>query len=233
MSIFTKTKQRIRRRKLTRLGVIPSFRKNSKLFGGDHGWVIDESKIKSDSVIYSVGVGSNIDFDLALINEFNVVIHAFDPTPRSVEWVKNQSLPDNFKFHPIGLAAENGTMNFFPPARASSTHFSPVKRYDEDDKDLITAPVKNLETIASELNHNFIDLLKMDIEGAEYEVIDSLISNGVSINQILIEFHHMYKGIPINKTIQAVRKLEKMGFELFNISQRTYEFSFIKKDLSS
>ena len=43
----------------------------------------------------------------------------------------------------------------------------------------------------------------------------------------------MYKGIPINKTIQAIRKLEKMGFELFNISQRTYEFSFLKKDLSS
>jgi len=60
MSIFTKTKQRIRRRKLTRLGVIPSFRKNSKLFGGDHGWVIDESKIKSDSVVYSVGVGSTL-----------------------------------------------------------------------------------------------------------------------------------------------------------------------------
>jgi hypothetical protein len=52
----------------------------------------------------------------------------------------------------------------------------------------------------------------------------------VSINQILIEFHHMYKTIPISKTIEAINKLEDMGFELFNISQRTYEFSFINKN---
>ena len=69
----------------------------------------------------------------------------------------------------------------------------------------------------------------MDIEGAEYEVIDSLLACDVSINQILIEFHHMYKTIPISKTIEAINKLEGMGFELFNISQRTYEFSFINK----
>jgi len=72
----------------------------------------------------------------------------------------------------------------------------------------------------------------MDIEGAEYAVIDSLQTSKISINQILIEFHHMYKGIPIERTISSIEKLESMGFELFNISQRTYEFSFIRKDLN-
>lgn len=70
----------------------------------------------------------------------------------------------------------------------------------------------------------------MDIEGAEYEVIDSLEKSKIQINQILIEFHHMYKGIPISKTIKAIEKLQRMGFELFNISQRTYEFSFIRNE---
>ena len=230
MSIFTKTKQKIRRRQLTKLGIKTSVCKNSKLFGGSHGWVIDESKISKDSVVYSIGVGSNIDFDIALIEKFSLVVHAFDPTPRSIKWVESQSLTKNFRFYPVGLAGQNGTMNFFPPARKSSTHFSPVKRYDEDDKDIIVAPVKNLETIASDLGHNSIDLLKMDIEGAEYEVIDSLEKSKIQINQILIEFHHMYKGIPISKTIKAIEKLQRMGFELFNISQRTYEFSFIRNE---
>lgn len=232
MSIFTKTKQKIRRRKLTKLGVETSFCKNSKLFGGDHGWVLDESKISEDSVIYSVGVGSNIDFDIALIKRFNLVVHAFDPTPRSIEWVENQSITKNFKFYPLGLGGKDGTMNFFPPARESSTHFSPVKRYDEGDGDLITAPVKSLTSIASDLGHNHIDLLKMDIEGAEYEVIDSLQTSKITVDQILVEFHHMYKGIPIERTIDAIEKLKEIGFELFNISQRTYEFSFIRKDLN-
>ena len=228
MSIFTKSKQRFRLNKLKQLGIEPVSCKTSSLYGGDHGWVVDESLLNKESVIYSVGVGSNIDFDLELINSFGATVHAFDPTPRSIEWVKNQQLPKHFIFHPFGLSAENGHMDFFPPSKASSTHFSPIDRYG-DTNNVVRAPVKDIDTIASELNHKEIDLLKMDIEGAEYEVIEALPKNRVAINQILIEFHHMYKGIPISKTVDAISTLSNLGFELFNISQRTYEFSFRKK----
>jgi len=230
MSIFTKSKQRFRRHKLKQLGIEPVSCKTSALYGGDHGWVVDESLLNKESVIYSVGVGSNIDFDLELINSFGATVHAFDPTPRSIEWVKSQKLPKHFIFHPFGLSAENGHMDFFPPAKASSTHFSPIDRYG-DTNNVVRAPVKDIDTIASELNHKEIDLLKMDIEGAEYEVIEALPKNRVAINQILIEFHHMYKGIPISKTVDAISTLSNLGFELFNISQRTYEFSFRKKGM--
>ena len=71
----------------------------------------------------------------------------------------------------------------------------------------------------------------MDIEGAEYEVIKTLPNSEININQILIEFHHMYKGISISQTVEAINILEKLGFELFNISQRAYEFSFKKREL--
>ena len=230
MSIFTKSKQRFRRHKLKQLGIEPVSCKTSALYGGDHGWVVDESLLNRESVIYSVGVGSNIDFDIELINSFGATVHAFDPTPRSIEWVKNQQLPKHFIFHPFGLSAENGHMDFFPPAKASSTHFSPIDRYG-DTNNIVRAPVKDIDTIASELKHKEIDLLKMDIEGAEYEVIEALQKNRVAINQILIEFHHMYKGVPISKTVDAISTLSNLGFELFNISQRTYEFSFRKKGM--
>ena len=230
MSIFTKSKQRFRRHKLKQLGIEPVSCNASALYGGDHGWVVDESLLNKESVIYSVGVGSNIDFDLELINSFGATVHAFDPTPRSIEWVKDQQLPKHFIFHPFGLSAENGHMDFFPPSKASSTHFSPIDRYG-DTNNVVRAPVKDIDTIASELNHKEIDLLKMDIEGAEYEVIEALPKNRVAINQILIEFHHMYKGIPISKTVEAISTLSNLGFELFNISQRTYEFSFRKKGM--
>ena len=45
MSIFTKTKQGFRRRKLKNFGVIPKEINTSKLYGGDHGWVVDNSKL--------------------------------------------------------------------------------------------------------------------------------------------------------------------------------------------
>ena len=36
-------------------------------------------------------------------------------------------------------------------------------------------------------------------------------------------------GISLKDTLQAIDKLRELNFELFNISQRTYEFSFRKK----
>ena len=40
-----------------------------------------------------------------------------------------------------------------------------------------------------ENGHSHLDLLKMDIEGAEFEVIDSIIEDQVPINILCIEFH--------------------------------------------
>ena len=228
MSIFTKTKQRFRRKRLFDLGIIPKEIDTAKLYGGNHGWVVDYSKLNSNSVVYSVGVGSNIDFDLALIEELKLAVYAFDPTPRSIEWIKKQSLSKSFKFIPVGLGSNDGEMEFFPPRKESSTHFSPIDRYDNLGVETIKAHVKTLKSLAQEFGHQTIDLLKMDIEGAEYDVIDNLEEQGVEINQILIEFHHMYKGISLDDTKNAIDKLRKLGFELFHISQRTYEFSFRK-----
>lgn len=228
MSIFTKTKQRFRRKRLFDLGIIPKEIDTAKLYGGNHGWVVDYSKLNSNSVVYSVGVGSNIDFDLALIEELKLAVYAFDPTPRSIEWIKKQSLSKSFKFIPVGLGSNDGEMEFFPPRKESSTHFSPIDRYDNLGVETIKAPVKTLKSLVQEFGHQTIDLLKMDIEGAEYDVIDNLEEQGVEINQILIEFHHMYKGISLDDTKNAIDKLRKLGFELFHISQRTYEFSFRK-----
>ena len=228
MSIFTKTKQRFRRKRLFDLGIIPKEIDTAKLYGGNHGWVVDYSKLNSNSVVYSVGVGSNIDFDLALIEELKLAVYAFDPTPRSIEWIKKQSLSKSFKFIPVGLGSNDGEMEFFPPRKESSTHFSPIDRYDNLGVETIKAPVTTLKSLAQEFGHQTIDLLKMDIEGAEYDVIDNLEEQGVEINQILIEFHHMYKGISLDDTKNAIDKLRKLGFELFHISQRTYEFSFRK-----
>jgi len=228
MSIFTKTKQKYRRKKLEKNGVTPIKISTSKLYGGSHGWVVDYSRLNSDSVVYSVGVGSNIDFDLALIEDLGLKVYAFDPTPRSIKWVEKQDLPEKFNFYPIGLGSNNGEMEFFPPSKDSSTHFSPIDRYKHKNVKTIKAPVKNLGSICEEFDHQVVDLLKIDIEGAEYEVIETLDQQGVTINQILIEFHHMYKGIELKDTLNAIDTLKRLNFELFNISQRTYELSFRK-----
>src|SRR6266852_566546 len=46
---------------------------NKQSFGGEgHAWAVDPSRLSKDSVVYSVGVGDDISFDLALIERFGL-----------------------------------------------------------------------------------------------------------------------------------------------------------------
>ena len=87
--------------------------------------------------------------------------------------------------------------------------------------------MKTLTTTMQELGHNSIDLLKMDIEGSEYAVIEEICSRGIDVKQILIEFHHHFDNISVSSTKSAVKKLSQMGYQVFNISPNGHEVSFL------
>jgi len=93
-------------------------------------------------------------------------------------------------------------------------------------KESIFVKVESLSTIMQRLGHKEIDLLKMDIEGAEYKVIDDLIKDKLPIRQIAVEFHHRFREFGILKTRQYVKKLRNTGFRLFYVSPSGEEFSF-------
>lgn len=52
--------------------------------------------------------------------------------------------------------------------------------------------MKRLTDIVQELGHSHIDILKIDIEGSEYKILDSILSAPVQIDQILIEIHERF-----------------------------------------
>lgn len=156
-------------------------------FGTDYGgWAIDTSKISEDSVIYSFGVGTDISFDLELINKFQVRVFAFDPTPRCLDWISTQNLNENFIFHPVGISDFDGKSFFNFPPNDIWVSFSETKTTSENS---VACEVKTLKSIMSLFNHTEIDILKMDIEGSEYHVIPNIINNNIYPKQILVEFH--------------------------------------------
>jgi len=188
-------------------------------------YFVEPTRLNSESIVYSVGVGDNIDFDLALITRFGMQIHAFDPTPRSLEWLQSQDLPDQFHFHPWGLADFDGSAVFHPPANAKFVSYTLM---DQDSSEGDTsAPVKRLQTTMEALGHDGLDLLKMDIEGAEYGVIDDLLQSGIQVQQLLIEFHHRCAGVGTSKTRNAITALNRSGFKIFYVSPTGMEYSFL------
>ena len=77
-------------------------------------------------------------------------------------------------------------------------------------------------------NHDKIDVLKMDIEGSEYEVIEHIKKHQIDIKQILVEFHPHLEIHGRMKTLKAINKLEAMGYHCYGRSDSLLEYSFIK-----
>ena len=194
--------------------------------GNEHArWCISPSGISPRSVVYSFGIGQDVSFDLELIRLFGVSVHAFDPTPRSIEWLKFQDLPQQFVFHDYGIAEYDGTATFNPPDNLAHVSYSVVPR-TEGSGPTVNAPVRRLTTIMETLGHRSVDLLKMDIEGAEYSVIRDLLSSQIQVDQLLVEFHHERPEIGLVKTRQTVEQLNSAGFRIFDVSPSGQEFSF-------
>jgi FkbM family methyltransferase len=188
-------------------------------------WVICPDHIDKGSVVYLFGAGTDISFDTELVEKFGVNVHIFDPTPKSIEFVKARNPGPFVHFDPTGLADFTGETLFYLPENPD--HVSATMDRKKNSQEYVTVRVERLADIMKRYGHQQIDLLKMDIEGAEYGVISDLLASGIKVGQLLVEFHHRFPDIGINKTKIAIRELRKAGFALFNVSEIGEEFSFI------
>ncbi len=189
------------------------------------GWWLFPEELNASSIVYSVGIGENLTFDLALIERFGLTMHAFDPTPHALAYVASRSWPPELKVHPWGLAHYDGTAGFRPstdPREPSHTLLEDPER----EVDAVVGSVYRLESLASRLGHAAIDVLKMDIEGAEYEVIEDLSRSAIRPTQILVEFHHRFHGVGVARTNSAIRLLREIGYGLYSVSESGREYSF-------
>ena len=186
-------------------------------------------QIHRDAIIYSFGIGTDISFDLSLIETYGVNVHAFDPTPKSLDWLAVQETPTELRVIPCGLADYDGMARFNPPLDAKHVSHTMLSR-PATEAAAIEVQVRRLETIMHDLGHHQIDLLKMDIEGAEYDVIDDMMQLDIRPQQLLVEFHHRFPGAGTGRTHAAIRQLHACGYRLFHISQSQMEFSFIHQE---
>ena len=194
------------------------------------GWWFHPDTLNHDSIVYSFGIGEEVEFDLFLIERFGLDVHAFDPTPATIDWLAARQLPVNFRFYPWAVAAQNGSLQLYPRRRRDGSRSKVMYTMVDDSTsaaEAIDVPAVNLPSITKRLGHEQIDLLKMDIEGAEYEVLDSLLQATVKPRQLLVEFHHRFRGIGPQRTAAMIARLEKNGYRLIAVSETGRELSFL------
>jgi FkbM family methyltransferase len=199
-----------------------------RLYLGNEGacWCVCPQELSASSVVYSLGVGEDISFDLELIRRYGLQVHAFDPTPRSIEWLQTRTVLAEFVFHAYGVAGFDGNCAFVPPENPAHVSHSIVARASS--RPAIEVAVHRLGTILKMLGHEQIDLLKMDIEGAEYGVLADMLACGIPVKQLLVEFHHRWPQLGIEKTKEAIRGLNAAGYRIFSVSPSGEEYGFLR-----
>jgi FkbM family methyltransferase len=172
------------------------------------GWWVQPGALDRSSLCYCVGVGEDASFDLNLVAHFECRVVSIDPTPRAVAYMKALNVPETLTFLPVGLAGANREARFYEPR--DPTHASYSMANLQQTQAFVLAPVQTLASLMKDLGHEAIDLLKLDIEGAEYEVLDSLHRDGIYPQTLCVEFDQPH---PVLDTWRTVRRLRRVGYE--------------------
>lgn len=207
-------------------GVICNYTWYGNTYGG---FYLCPEILDENSIVYSFGIGEDISFDNAVNNNIGCHVFGFDPTPKSIKWIKTQRIHEKFHFYEFGISNKSGFVDFFLPNNPNHISGSTITQKNVDVMKKISVEMKTINDIMYELGHNHIDVLKMDIEGSEYAVIDNILDSKISITQILIEFHDRFFEKGNLKSKEAIEKLKLNGYEIFAISDSFEEISFIKK----
>jgi FkbM family methyltransferase len=157
--------------------------------GNDYGGaLVALGPLGPGSICYSVGIGEDLSFDLELLKRTPCEIYAFDPTPRSVDFVRAHGPPeDRFHFFPYALSVLDGPQDFYVPRHPA--HVSHSLTDQQRSGKAITVEGRTLNSIMTDLGHEWIDLLKLDIEGAEYPVLEALADTALPCDVLAVEFH--------------------------------------------
>ena len=179
-------------------------------FGKENVWPIYSEKLSSDSIVISGGVGQDISTELELVDTFGLHVDLFDPSPTGVATMElEQNQRPNIEYFPMGLAGKCGAVGFSEPVKSAEGSFT-VNRDGGD----LEFNCTSLSAFANSRGYSLINLVKLDIEGFEYEVIEDLLENAPPVNQLCIEFHHFEEHISWRQTASALKLMGEAGFQV-------------------
>ena len=224
------------------------------VYGG--WWLPDNLKLGPDSLVISAGVGEDISFDLALQSKTGCRIELLDPTGRALKHFdeivnyyrggkqissltgsiqKDYEMhisplnPDFSKIHinPIGLWSTHTTLNFYK--QTNPNYVSQTLVPNMYGSEYTVVPVKRLQSFLVEKGYsiNDIDVLKLDIEGAEMEVLQTLLDDSIYPKVLCIEFDYYLKGLDINGSLtkRLIKELFSRGYKLMHNANWNITFS--------
>lgn len=175
------------------------------------GWTVPGALLEPDSVCYLAGVGEDLTFDLGVIGRFGATVDAFDPVPEASAFVAQAARHEpRLRFHPVGLWSSDTTLHFSEPRASGFVSRSATDMHGTGGG--LGLPVRSVRSLMEELGHDHLDLLKISVEGSEYEILDHVLDEGIDVRCLCVEYAQpaAERAAPA----RSVERLSKAGFDL-------------------
>ena len=224
------------------------------------GWNLLNHKNLENEFIISACLGEDASFDVELISKFNCKIIVVDPTPRAIEHYKeiikntgNEKL-ENYKndgnqkissydlkninknnFILVSKALyniKNKELKFFAPPNKNhvSLSLNIWQNNYKHSEDFIHVKTTTVKDILDKFGINQLQMIKLDIEGAEIEVLNNMIDEKIFPKQILVEFDELNElsSIAISRFEKIHKKLVFENYELVKTNNNFPNFLYVK-----
>jgi len=194
--------------------------------GSDYGgYVIPANVIGPDWICYSAGLGEDITFEVELTQRYGSTVYGFDPTPKSAEHVTRATSKNaRFVFRSYGLWSSDTEMRFYAPRDPGHVSHS-IANLQQTER-FFVARCRSVPSLMAEFGHDRLDFLKLDIEGAEYEVLESMAENGITVKLLCVDLH---KAESIEHMVEVVNGLRASDYVPVHV-HRT-DVTFVSSDL--
>jgi FkbM family methyltransferase len=159
---------------------------------------------------YCIGAGADISFDLGLIRHFDMRVRCVDPVREYIAAAMADAAGEpRFSAHHTAIAARDGALRMQRTHHPGSRSLSSAELYDT--RDFVELRGCTLPSLMAELGDREIDLLKLDIEGGEYEVMPTLDLRGLGVKVFEIQLHHNRS---VGTAQALIADLDAQGYEL-------------------
>jgi FkbM family methyltransferase len=176
--------------------------------GTEYGaWQIPEGWVARDWICYSVGAGADISFDLELVH-LGALVRSFDPVPeygrRALEVAGGEP---RFTFTHAAVTAHEGPIEMQVHHQTDTQSLSAAGLYDTNR--WVQVPGRTIPSLMREFGDDRIDLLKLDVEGSEYELVPTLDLVALGVRVFAAQFHHAGS---VRDAMRLIDGLREQGF---------------------
>jgi len=187
------------------------------------GWRIPEGVLGEGDICYCIGAGGDVSFDIELVHRYGATVRAVDPVQAYEDGALKEAAGDpRFSFRVVALALRDGPIRMQPHHERSSGSLSAAGLYET--QEWAEVPGLTLTTLMREFGDDHINLLKLDLEGLEYELVPTLDLVALGVRVFALQLHH------VGSVAQAMRLIEHLRSQGFSpVAQRpTVKLTFAR-----